>query len=124
MDHELDLVDTECLLDSDIFAPQGAKPVKRVHTLDNCKRVGMVNATKEWSLALCRIYAGLDEEGGAGHAKRCWIPHICGFDIYSWLSYPSFLQVQLRSSGPTPVRYPSRLSDLGYVFTSVFHLFL
>ena len=36
------------------------------------------------------------------------------------LSYPSFLQVQLWSSGPTLVCYPSGLSDLGYVFTSVF----
>ena len=41
------------------------------------------------------------------------------------LSYPSFLQVQLQSSRPTPVHYPFGLSDLGYVFTSVFlHLFL
>ncbi|KAI9464877.1 hypothetical protein HD554DRAFT_2174942 [Boletus coccyginus] len=35
IDQELDLVDVERILDSDIFSPQGAKPVKRIRAPDN-----------------------------------------------------------------------------------------
>lgn len=35
IDRELDLVDVERILDSDIFSPQGAKPVKRIRAPDN-----------------------------------------------------------------------------------------
>lgn len=35
IDRELDIIDTERLVDSDIFARQGAKPVKRVRAPDN-----------------------------------------------------------------------------------------
>lgn len=35
VDRELDIIDVERLVDSDIFSPRGAKPVKRVRALDN-----------------------------------------------------------------------------------------
>ncbi|KAG6375694.1 hypothetical protein JVT61DRAFT_3268 [Boletus reticuloceps] len=35
IDRELDIVDVERIVDSDIFSPQGAKPVKRIRALDN-----------------------------------------------------------------------------------------
>ena len=35
IDRELEIIDAECLIDSNIFTHQGAKPVKRIHACDN-----------------------------------------------------------------------------------------